>query len=433
MRASPFRKPAAVLFLALCSFAGSAPGLFAQPAQPAEKTAASAIAPRSPREFLTSPRETLKTLYFAVVAYDFQPQLIFEAVACLDLDPARASDPAEAARLAIDLEQVLRTLCVPTHGVPEYPGGDTVTVVDADGFKIALARGADGLWRFDRDTVDRIPAMSRTAQARFRDLQTDRAALQDDCTDPSATMRRFLVDTIERDYYAAARCLDLSGFDQQERGEKGPLLAKQLAFVMQRRGWLFLQEVPNHPGGPSFTWHADQSGRIVLERIHPESGKEAWLFSKKTVRNIPAMFEQAQDRPADARYVRLGVALPPFDARTDASLIQKAPANVPAHLGSPRALLQGFFRAMDAAETQDSRSPSCWPTSTCKTCPRPTGRCRARSSPSSSRPSCAASTSSCPRCPTTGAPRPRSSARARACASRSFASATAAGVSARRR
>ena len=291
MRVSPVRKQAPTIILVLCGFAGSMAHLSAQSSQPADKGVAHSITPRSPREFLTSPRETLKTLYFAVVAYDLQPHLIDEAVACLDLDPARAADPAEAARLAIDLEQVLRTLCIPTFGVPEYPGRDAVTVLDADGFKICLARGADGLWRFDRDTVDRIPAMNRASQARFRDLQADRAALKDERTDPSATMRRFLLDTLARDFYAAARCLDLSAFDHEEQAEKGPLLAKQLAFVMQRRGWLFLQEVPNHPGGPSFTWHADQSGRIVLDRVRLEDGKEAWLFSKKTVRNIPAMFE----------------------------------------------------------------------------------------------------------------------------------------------
>ena len=42
-----------------------------------------------------------------------------------------------------------------------------VAVLDSDGFKISLARGKDGLWRFDRDTVERIPAMNRLALTRF--------------------------------------------------------------------------------------------------------------------------------------------------------------------------------------------------------------------------------------------------------------------------
>jgi MscS family membrane protein len=343
---SRFPSGAAKAFLSLCCLAATT--LSAQP--PANTPL---VVARPPREFLTSPRETLKAFYYAVVAYDFRPQLIDEAVACLDLDDARRSDPAESARLAIDLEQVLRILCVPLHGVPEKTDKDKVAVLDSDGFKVFLARGDDGLWRFDRDTVDRIPAMCRASLARFRDLQRERAGLEDGYTDPGATLRRFLIDTFTRDFYSAARCLDLSGVAAEERADKGPLLARQLAFVMQRRGWIFLQEAPTHPSGPLFTWHADPSGRIVLERVR-RGGKEAWLFSTKTVRNVPAMYEQARDKPADPRYTRLGSALPPIDLN-DPALSRKAPASVPRHLSSPRSLLQGFFRVMDAAETQDSR------------------------------------------------------------------------------
>jgi MscS family membrane protein len=311
-----------------------------------------AITVRSPRDCLCSPRETLRTLYYAIVAYDKAPQLVDEAILCLDLDPARAANAVEASRLAIDLELILRTLCVSTYGVPEAVYGNTVTVLDEHGLKVSLARGPDGLWRFSRDTVERIPAMSRACLARFRDLQTERAALEDGRTDPSATMRRFLMDTMSRDFYSAAWCLDLSKIPQEERSEKGPLLARQLAYIMQRRGWVFLQEVPNHPNGPVFTWHADKTGRIVVERVHREGGKLAWLFSTKTVRNIPAMFEQARNQQVDWRFQRLGVAL--IDTG-DTATGRRAPANVPAKLSSPRALLQGFFRVMDAAETHDAR------------------------------------------------------------------------------
>jgi MscS family membrane protein len=339
--------------LILC---GLAAAVTAQPAQPPAKAAPVLISARQPREFLTSPRETLKTLYYAVVAYDFQPKLIDEAIACLDLDLGRADDPAEGARLAIDLEQVLRILCIPIHGVPEKTDVETgaVTVHKDKDFHIAMARGPDGLWRFDRATVERIPAMARASLAHFRDLQAERARLVDDCTDPSATMRRILIAAFTQDFYAAAGALDLSGLPQEERADKGPILARQLAFVVQRRGWVFLQEVPNHPSGPPCTWHADRAGRIALERVRQEDGKEAWLFSKKTVRNIPAMYALARDLPVDPRFVRLGAALAPL-AEDDHGSSKRAPAGVPAQVGSPRALLQGFFRVMDAAETQDSR------------------------------------------------------------------------------
>ncbi len=354
MCATIFRKPAAILFLVCGALVATGAPLFSQ-APPPPRLAAAPLTARSPRDFLGSPREVLKTLYYAVVAYDLRPQLMDEAAACLALDAARAADPAEAARLAIELEQILRTLCVPLYGVPEKTRADTAIILDEDGFKISLTRYSDGLWRFDGDTIDRIPAMSRAARARYRGTQTERAQLKDEFTDPSATMRRFLLDTIAHDFYSAARCLDLGAIDKDERGAKGQLLARQLAFVMQRRGWLFLQEVPNYPNGPPYTWHADKVGRIVLERVHADDGKDAWLFSRKTVRNIQAMYENARGLPPDPRYVRLGIALDPLTAADDSAATGARPDSVPANLGSPRALLKGFFHVMDQSQTQDAR------------------------------------------------------------------------------
>ena len=100
MRPTPFSKAA----LALCWLRGAATTLCAQSTQAPPRPA---LAARPPREFLCSPRETVRTLYYAAVAYDFQPALIDEAINCLDLCPARLANPAESARLAIDMEQVL--------------------------------------------------------------------------------------------------------------------------------------------------------------------------------------------------------------------------------------------------------------------------------------------------------------------------------------
>jgi hypothetical protein len=293
------RKTLSTAILTLGCLVGTVPAVLAQAAQSAEKAPVPA---RSPRECLTSPRETLKTLYFAVVAYDLQPQLVEEAVACLDLNSALVEDgKAEAIRLAIELEQILRILCVPILGVPDKSPGDDVTLFAEGDIKIVLTRCPDGLWRFNSDTVRRIPAMLCAAQGRFRDLQAQRVGLVEECTDPCATMRRFLQDMFARDFYDAARCLDLSTIEREERGEKGPLLARQLAFVMQRRGWVYMQEVPNQPSGPSYTWYADKFGRIALERRRLEDGKEAWVFNKKTVRNIGAMYEAVKGLPPDPR------------------------------------------------------------------------------------------------------------------------------------
>jgi MscS family membrane protein len=317
---------------------------------------------RSPRsadksfgELLRSPRETLKVLYYAAITYDLFPEMMEEAVACLDLDaltPRPAA--ADAAVLALELEQVLHSLALPLSSVPDEPAGDAVVLHDADGFKLAMRRGADNGWRFDGDTLRRLPALRKAAREKGRQRAADLAALREGFTDPRATLRQFIVDVAYGDFYAAARALDLSRMSSEQRRQQGPALAQQLAYVMQRRGYLFRQEVPDTIDGPAYTWHADKHGRIALERVRQPDGKDAWLFTKQTVRNIPRMYEGVKDAAPDSRYARLGFVVPPLQAVPNPAAVRKRPEDVPAHLGSPRAVLRGFFRTMDAADANDS-------------------------------------------------------------------------------
>jgi len=302
---------------------------------------------------LASPRDTLKTLYFAITAYDFKPALIDEAISTLECPGDRECSVAEEARLAVELDGVLRELCIPVDTLPERPATDSVVLHEANGFKIALRRQPDGAWRFDRETVEGIPEMYRLALIRHRDLQALRANLRDEFTDASAAMRRFMVDAMSGDYYLAARALDLSGIPIDQRSDRGPPLAQQLMFVIQRRGWIYLQEVPNNPDAPPYTWHADRSGRIVLARVHQADGKDAWLFSRNTVRNLEQMYEAARNHEPDPRYTQLGRVVQLISPCAVVASAQR-PASVPARLGSPRAVLKGFFGVMDDAETDSS-------------------------------------------------------------------------------
>jgi MscS family membrane protein len=308
---------------------------------------------------LATPRETLKTLYYAVIAYDMRPQLIDEAIACLELDESQKADPAESARLAIELENILKALSVPLNAAPVRPPTDTTidtaVLLEGEGYLIRLHQGADHLWRFDRTTISRIPTMYRACLARHRDLQAERKALRDGYTDAYATMRHFVIDCINNDFYSAAQALDLSNLPSDQREDQGPYLAQQLACVLQRRGWTYFQEIPNLPGGPSYTWHADRSGRIALERVRLADGTEAWQFTRQTVKNIPAMYEHALARQPDPRWVRLGKVVPLVKADATPQALKERPESVPRQLGSPRAVLKGFFRALDEAETNDAR------------------------------------------------------------------------------
>jgi MscS family membrane protein len=312
-------------------------------------------ADRPAAEKLHSPRETLKTLYFAVITYDLFPQMIDDAIACLDLDSLRPRPALDAAALlALSLENTLDGLALRLSDVPDQAAGDAFVLHDADGIRLTLRRSPDGGWRFDAQTLERLPAIRLAARLRSQQRALASASLREGFTDPRATLRQFISDAAHGDFYAAARALDLSSLSTEQRRQQGPVLAQQLAFALQRRGFLFRQEVPDQPDASPYTWHADEHGRIALDRVHQADGKDAWLFTRLTVRNIPRMYAAAQANAPDGRYMRLGLVVPGLQAAGTARARQR-PDDIPAHLGSPRALLQGFFRTMDAADDNDAR------------------------------------------------------------------------------
>jgi len=317
-------------------------------------------------EKLRSPRETVKTLYYAVTLYDLFPEMMEDAIACLELEQARTTRREDVFLMALDLEYVLQSLCLPLNGIPDQDRAPApvqlvtaeqrkVVLYDADGLKVALCHCEDGGWRFDRDTLQRLPTMRRIVQERRRQRPRDVTSLREGFTDPRATLRQFISDAANGDFHAAAHSLDLTSFSNEQRHQQGPVLAQQLAFVLQHLGFMYRQEVPDLPDGPPYTWHADQYGRIALDRVHLPNGKDAWLFTKQTVRSIPRMYAAAQALPPAPQYARLGLLIPPLRVQAEASASRKRPEEVPPHLGSPRALLQGFFRTMDAADTDDAR------------------------------------------------------------------------------
>ncbi len=305
---------------------------------------------------IRSPRETLKTFYFAVLLYDLFPQMIEDAVACLDLDALQPRPRGEdAAKLALDLEYILQGLALSLSSAPDETEGERYVLYDAQVFLVAMQRGSDGGWRFDAATLKWLPDMLHVMRERERRKKpVDLSSLREGMTDPRATLRQFISDAVRNDFYAAARALDLGALSNEQRRREGPILAQRLAFVMQHRGFMFRQEVPQQPDGPLYTWHADKDGRIALDRVRQSDGKDAWLFTRQTVRNIPRMYEAVKSKEADGRYVRMGIVVPAVEGQVKTA-VQKRPEEVPAHLGSPRALLQGFFRTMDSANANDAK------------------------------------------------------------------------------
>src|SRR6476660_473549 len=156
-------------------FAALALVLIAAPAAGQQKPRRELTGPDRPlAEKLRSPRDTLQTLYYAVDVYDYFPSLIADAVACLDLGNSMPADSASAALLAVQLECVLKSLDIPLGSVPFTPDGEPIKwTVPGEGtappFQVVLTRYSDGLWRFDRKTVEATPVMQRLVTARMKD------------------------------------------------------------------------------------------------------------------------------------------------------------------------------------------------------------------------------------------------------------------------
>src|SRR5262249_50835240 len=198
-----------------------------------------------------------------------------------------------------------------------------------------------------------VPEMLRVVRARSAATEQQRAGLRPGATDPRTTLHNFLREALAGRYQVAAQYLDLSGLSNDERRERAGWLAHRLAFVIQRRGYLFTQEVPDDPNALPYTWHADGKGRVVLQRAHAKDGRDAWLISPETVAHVDAMFEAVKDRPADPRYALLGKVVPA--TLPAAAAAPTANESVPRQFRSPRDMLRGFLAAVDDGQTDDAR------------------------------------------------------------------------------
>ena len=127
-------------------------------------------------------------------------------------------------------------------------------------------------------------------------------------TDPEATMRSFLSDAVRRDFKAAARCLDLRDVPIRLRSTRGPQMARKLAFVIQRCGFVFPQEIISDPDGWRYIWHSNHHGRIMIDRVRQDDGKDAWLFSRATMFNLDELVEGFRSTQPDPHYAFLGMA-----------------------------------------------------------------------------------------------------------------------------
>jgi MscS family membrane protein len=306
----------------------------------------------------TTPRKTLETFYFAITGYDRSPGLIANAIDCLDLTGLGPEvRERDAALLAHQLEFILNRQAIPLYGVPDRPEGDRVVLDEVGGQPIAVARQLDGRWRFDAETVGRIGRLRKLVSAGQREAQEARARMAEGRTDPAATIRSFAGAAMgRRDFAMAARCLDLRDIPPKLRASEGAQMARKLAFVMQRCGFTFSQEVPNDPEGYRYVWHSNHRGRIMLERTRLPEGQDAWLFNRGSLRNLDALVEGLRAKAPDPRYSTIGVVIGEEVLAAGHAARVLPPPGVPPELGSPRKTLRTFLKSMDQLEFYSDQS-----------------------------------------------------------------------------
>ncbi len=249
-------------------------------------------------------------------------------------------------RLAAKLEAVLHRLGVDLMTVADTWEADPLILGRDTEWQVTLARGKDGAWRFDRETVSRVPDL-------FERLTPDEKSAREHRSNfhsAQQTMRTLLHASDAGDLDLAARCLDLDGVPQGARAELGPILAYKLKFVLDRIGRVVVEEIPSEADGPRYYYHRSTLGRIDLVKCAEGTRRGDWQFSRETVAQIEAMFRAAFDR-------RLAPGLSPRQGHPRGPLAcgwsprSGSGAGCPPGSGAPR---------RDSTSTSGSAWPSPW-------------------------------------------------------------------------
>lgn len=131
-----------------------------------------------------------------------------------------------------------------------------------------------------------------------------------DFTTPQSTIESFLFAAEEGQFEEAAHALNLNDLDVAVQAERGPILAEQLATVIDRKVVINWQQLLERPDSLDANASSDNpmagqarkslllavldlDGRAVamrLNRVKPEDGDAVWVFSRQTVDVIEPLF-----------------------------------------------------------------------------------------------------------------------------------------------
>ena len=256
-----------------------------------------------------SPRRLLETFYFCLEGVDFRPEMIQNAAACLD-SSLLTEGTATLDLIALHLGELLNRLVVPLIAAPESAPTGEVVLVNQNDCRIVMRRGPDGLWQFSPETVRQVPEMRRNLKATGRPDIADRQMVES-MRSPEATFRAFRQAVARNDFMAASTFLDSTGSSSQMWDIKGPQLARELAFVIQRLGFVYCAELPNESGGTTHCWRVVPAGQVTLERVSLPDARLAWKFSRATLHGLSGITSwlRTQKVEPDPRWKRLDIVL----------------------------------------------------------------------------------------------------------------------------
>ena len=255
-----------------------------------------------------SPRETLQSIVASVndflVGGDVDALRFARTLLTFEGDEAPANTLRHRQALLWDIID-LSTFRV--YDAPPRPEADTATFTIAlDGaeasYDLQFAPASDGGWRL---IVEDAETLSATVKRYLNALGEPNVAAAKTAmvNSPRGVMQQFLFGIHDWDgagREAVLSTLDLSMLPDHLHSAEGPLLADYLKNVLDRAGFIFLQEIPNNPNRTTpYIHYAHPVGDIVIARMPAEDEKapDRWVFDAETLRKLPALYSAMQNLP----------------------------------------------------------------------------------------------------------------------------------------
>jgi len=121
-----------------------------------------------------------------------------------------------------------------------------------------------------------------------------------DRTTPRRAMAGFVEATRSGDYLRAAHYLDLRDTPKADQPARGPLLAQELAYVVDRKMPVDVSKLPDDPTGQlekgqtavlaGNIYLQEEPVPITLARVRFEDGISRWVISRTSVSMVPALY-----------------------------------------------------------------------------------------------------------------------------------------------